>query len=310
MMRASARLVEPLETRIREETAEFVRRIGTLSDDPNRRPEVLEQTLRQLAGGLLDAFGDHYALAVQFQLLSELAWRGPDALRAAQGSVAPASGPLRCSGLRAPLVEGRARTATVARNPWRTAIMEPVLRAMEAEIPRLRRYARYLSRDRDKADDLVQNCLTNAIHNLHRWRPGSNLRAWLFTILRNDHWDEIRRRRRAPLVDTGDDLPEVAVSPAYEAHIQLRELHQAFRTLSAEHREILCLVVIEDYTYEAAAGILGIPLGTVRSRLSRARALLRSRIDQRGGGKPRDPARTGAIGEPDRRTEGGARICA
>lgn len=83
---------QPIEQTIQEEAAEFVRRIGTLSDDPNARREMLKQTVRQLAGRLLDEFGDHYALAEQFRILSELAWLGPDALRAVSngaGSLSP-----------------------------------------------------------------------------------------------------------------------------------------------------------------------------------------------------------------------------
>lgn len=160
--------------------------------------------------------------------------------------------------------------------------MDHRLDQIEHEIPRLRRYARYLTRDADRADDLVQDALTRAIARLDTWQPGTNLRAWLFVILRNTHISEIRRATRAPLdAPVPDDHPGLAVAGGHETRIALAELHAAFQRLSEEHREVLHLVAIEGLKYEEAAEILKVPVGTVRSRLSRARTALRLRLDGR-----------------------------
>lgn len=156
---------------------------------------------------------------------------------------------------------------------------ETTLAAIATEIPRLRRYARHLARDRDQADDLVQDCLVRAIHKLDTWRPGTNLRAWLFAILRNGHISTIRSRRRAPIRDIGDDLPEVGAPAGQEGRVHLEEVATALGALSAEHQEVLHLIAVEGLRYDDAAKLLNIPVGTVRSRLSRARSALRARLE-------------------------------
>lgn len=151
---------------------------------------------------------------------------------------------------------------------------------IEGEIPRLRRYARYLARDADRADDLVQECLTRAIAKVESWTPGTNLRAWLFVILRNCHINEVRRGQRTSLIGELSSDYEVVPTPAsQEAHMSLLEVRDAYLNLSEEHREVLLLVAIEGLQYEEAAAILAIPVGTVRSRLSRARQALRDALD-------------------------------
>ena len=128
---------------------------------------------------------------------------------------------------------------------------------IEAEIPRLRRYARYLARDADRADDLVQECLTRAIAKVESWTPGTNLRAWLFVILRNCHINEVRRGQRTSLIGEMSSDYEVVPTPAsQEAHISLLEVRDAYLNLSEEHREVLLLVAIEGLQYEEAAAIL------------------------------------------------------
>lgn len=159
--------------------------------------------------------------------------------------------------------------------------MHETLRLIEAEIPRLRRFARYMARDPDLADDLVQECLLRAISRIESWQPGTNLRAWLLTILRNVFFTELRRVRRAPI--DGDKTPEhvpAVGSPegGQDFALYLAAVQQAFDHLSEEHREILLLVAVEELTYEEAASVLEIPIGTVRSRLSRARAALREAL--------------------------------
>lgn len=163
--------------------------------------------------------------------------------------------------------------------------MDRGLEQIEDEIPRLRRYARYLTRDADRADDLVQEALTRAIAKFDTWQPGTNLRAWLFVILRNAHVSEVRRVTRAPVdAPVPDDHPGLAVTGGHESRIALTELGHAFHALSHEHREVLHLVAIEGLKYEEAAEILAVPVGTVRSRLSRARSALRLRLE----GQPMD----------------------
>ena len=149
---------------------------------------------------------------------------------------------------------------------------------IEAEIPHLRRFARYIVRDADRADDLVQECLTRAIAKVHTWTPGTNLRAWLFVILKNCHINDVRRQR--PTSEIPNDHPMLSVPSNQEAHVTLLEVRDAYLSLSEEHREVLLLVAIEGLQYEEAASVLGVPLGTVRSRLSRARQALRDALSE------------------------------
>lgn len=131
-------------------------------------------------------------------------------------------------------------------------------------------------RDADRADDVVQECLLRALDKLDTWQPRTNLRAWLFTILRHCHLDEVRRLRKHPLVADADcNGRAFSIPESQELRVTLGEIQDAFLRLRDEHREILLLVVVEGLDYQEAAGILGIPVGTVRSRLSRARAALR-----------------------------------
>jgi RNA polymerase sigma-70 factor (ECF subfamily) len=148
---------------------------------------------------------------------------------------------------------------------------------IEREIPRLRRYARYLVRDADRADDVVQECLVRARDRIDTSQPGTRLRAWLFVILRNCHIDELRRARNHPVEDiAGSNDRSPAIPESQDLRVTLGEIRDAFLRLKEEHREILLLVVVEGLDYQEAADILGIPVGTVRSRLSRARQALRT----------------------------------
>lgn len=175
--------------------------------------------------------------------------------------------------------------------------MDPTLGRIEGEILRLRRYARFLCGDSQQADDLVQECLVRAIDRLHTWQPGTNLGAWLFTILRNFYLDEVRRHRRPAALEIEDCLPELAVPGGQETHVQCLEMWEALKSLSPKHREVLNLVVVEGLTYEQTAELLDVAVGTVRSRLSRARAVLRLWLH----GKPPHSLRTRSIIDPYRR---------
>ena len=150
-------------------------------------------------------------------------------------------------------------------------------RMVEAEIPRLRRYARALTRDaltRDisRADDLVQSCLTRAIAKQHLW---PNLRAWLFTILHNQHVSDVRRAAREVVTVSVEDAPTLTTQPnAYDV-LRLRDLRAEMDRLPIEQREAILLIGLEGLPYEDAAKVLNVPIGTIRSRLSRGRDQLR-----------------------------------
>src|SRR5574338_107870 len=125
-------------------------------------------------------------------------------------------------------------------------------------IPRLRRYARALAGDRLAADDLVQDTLERAWSKLHLYRRGTDLRAWLFTVMHNVYVNQLRASRPTAALD--EDLPELAL-PAREADgLVLRDLDAAIRRLPPDQREVLLLVALEDMSYEEAAGTLGIPI--------------------------------------------------
>jgi len=152
-------------------------------------------------------------------------------------------------------------------------------------IPRLRRYARALAGDRLAADDLVQDTLERAWSKFHLYRRGTDLRAWLFTVMHNVYVNQLRAARPSAPLD--EDLPELA-QPARESDgLVLRDLASAIGRLPPEQREVLLLVALEDMSYDEAAGTLGIPIGTVMSRLARARDKLRAMLSglPPGGGK-------------------------
>ena len=153
-------------------------------------------------------------------------------------------------------------------------------RLVEREIPRLRRYARALTRRADRADDLVQETLVRAIAKSDLWQAGTDIRAWLFTIMHNQHVNTVRRAMRD---EATADIEQMSSSLAAitdpTASRQLRELETALARLSVEQREVILLVGLEGMSYEAAAQILEVPVGTVRSRLSRGRDALRQLMD-------------------------------
>ena len=149
-------------------------------------------------------------------------------------------------------------------------------REIEAEIPRLRRYARALTRDVVTADDLVQDCLTRALGRLHLWQEGSDLRAWLFTILHNQYVNHIRRSvREGAAVGLNESEPLLRRAPQQSKRLELRDLERAIAKLPDEQREVILLVGIEGMRYEEVAAVLDVPVGTIRSRLSRGREALR-----------------------------------
>ncbi|MBV9587791.1 MAG: RNA polymerase sigma factor [Alphaproteobacteria bacterium] len=151
---------------------------------------------------------------------------------------------------------------------------------LEAEISRLRRYARALVRDADRADDLVQDTLIRALAKQHLWIPGTNLRAWLFTLMHNQHVNNVRRPARDSVeIDADDNSQQLIATTDPTASCQLRELEKALARLRQEEREVILLVGLEGLRYDETAEILGVPIGTVRSRLFRGREALRKLLE-------------------------------
>jgi RNA polymerase sigma-70 factor (ECF subfamily) len=145
-------------------------------------------------------------------------------------------------------------------------------------IPRLRRYARALTRDATAGDDLVQDCLVRAVSKSHLWQEGTDLRAWLFTILHHQYINDVRRSvREGRAVGLGDIKTEAELTRAanQDKRLELRDLERALAKLPEEQRSVLLLVGMEGMQYEEAAAVLGIAVGTIRSRLSRGREVLR-----------------------------------
>jgi RNA polymerase sigma-70 factor, ECF subfamily len=147
---------------------------------------------------------------------------------------------------------------------------------IEKSVPALRRYARALTRNADRADDLVQDCLERAINKRGLWTPTGTLQGWLFRILLNLWRNEARtQRRRGEHVPFDGLLVEPSVAAPQPGRIALAEMSRAIDKLADEQREALLLVVLEGMSYEEAASVLQIPIGTLMSRLGRARAALR-----------------------------------
>lgn len=157
-------------------------------------------------------------------------------------------------------------------------------RQLIPELPVLRRFARALAGDPALADDLVQDCLERAMLKSHLYDPARPLRPWLFTMLRNLHVSGIRRTGRSGVVKTVDDLAagEGAVPPEQEHRLAAGSVSEALNRLSPQHREVIVLVGLEGMSYRDVSEILGVPVGTVMSRLSRAREQMRQMLEERG----------------------------
>lgn len=161
-----------------------------------------------------------------------------------------------------------------------------MLSEIEACIPALRRYARALLRSRQDADDLVHECLVRALDRIHTRRDDGNMRAWLFAIMHNVFISQKRHARRywtkgdEPMADTG-------VEAGQESVVLFRDVVREFYKLPAEQQQVMLLVSVEDLSYAETARVLGVPIGTVMSRLSRGRQRLRE-VSQ---GEPRQTLR-------------------
>lgn len=150
--------------------------------------------------------------------------------------------------------------------------------AIVAEIPRLRRYARALTGNSAAADDLVQDTLERALNKWRFWQRERDLRPWLFSIMHNLHVDNCRHDARLVACDT-DALPELPQRPEQDDALAVRDLDRALARLPLDQRAVLLLVGLEEMSYAEAGRALGIPQGTVMSRLSRARARLQAILD-------------------------------
>jgi len=143
-------------------------------------------------------------------------------------------------------------------------------------LPRLRRYARALTGDVTRADDLVQDTLERAWLKLDLWQPGSDLRAWLFTLMHNVFLNQLRSYR--PPDSALDEALDIAVSGGQMEALATRDIQAALARLPEQQRAVLLLVGLEQFAYAEAAQILGVPVGTVMSRLSRARGQMRQML--------------------------------
>jgi RNA polymerase sigma-70 factor (ECF subfamily) len=146
-------------------------------------------------------------------------------------------------------------------------------------IPALRAFAWSLSHNGSDADDLVQDTLIKAWTNKDKFAPGTNLRAWLFTILRNTYYTQVLRRRREVRDEMGEYAGALQIPPTQDWSVAMRSLQAAMQQLPDEHREALILVGGAGLSYEEAAEICGCALGTIKSRVNRARARLLKIMD-------------------------------
>ena len=143
--------------------------------------------------------------------------------------------------------------------------MNDFARLLEAQIPRLRRYARALTRDVTRADDLVQSCLVRAIAKQHLWEPGTNLRAWLFTILHNQHVNDVRRSVREGNTVELEEAPQLTVQSNAIPSLELRDLERAHRAnCRRSSARSSCSSASKAWPIEEVAAVLHVPVGTVR----------------------------------------------
>jgi RNA polymerase sigma-70 factor (ECF subfamily) len=164
--------------------------------------------------------------------------------------------------------------ADTASPPTAKSVADQFRRELLAAIPRLRAFAFSLSGRRDDADDLVQETLVKAWANHGSFQLGTNLQAWVYTILRNEFYSRMRKRGREVADVDGAFSRNVGVPPNQLGHLDLCDMHAALARLPAEQRESLLLVAASGFSYEEAATICGVATGTVKSRVNRARAKL------------------------------------
>jgi RNA polymerase sigma factor (sigma-70 family) len=153
------------------------------------------------------------------------------------------------------------------------SMSQDMITLLEPLIPSLRRYARSLLRHQEAADDLVQDCIERAISRWHQRRDDGDARTWLFTILHNLAMNQLKKNARRGVHVPMEDMDETLFStaPNQEDHLRHQAVLDALAQLADDHRSVLLLISVEDLSYTEAAAVLGVPIGTVMSRLSRAR---------------------------------------
>jgi RNA polymerase sigma-70 factor, ECF subfamily len=182
------------------------------------------------------------------------------------------------------------RPETRSKRPRPEIADDSLHQQIETLIPRLTRYARVLTHDNVAADDLVQECLTRALGKIHLWEHGTDLRAWLFTILHNQYVSHARRdaRQRAG-VKLQQANPGLTLSPDQTVRLELRDVERAIAQLPEEQRSVILLVGLKGMRYDEAAAVVDLPVGTVRSRVSRGRETLRIATERFPGAHSRRP---------------------
>jgi RNA polymerase sigma-70 factor, ECF subfamily len=153
-----------------------------------------------------------------------------------------------------------------------------------AEIPHLRRFARSLCGDASLADDLVQDCIERALKKSHLYDVTKPLRAWLYAVLRNIHVSNWRSNAKHQYAKNLDELQdgEGATRAEQEDNFSTYAITEALDKLPQQHREVLVLISLEEVSYRDASEIIGVPIGTIMSRLSRARSILKDILEERG----------------------------
>lgn len=173
------------------------------------------------------------------------------------------------------LADAKTARSTLADKPTERATPEPSVRdVMLAAIPSLRAFAMSLSGNADRADDLVQETVTRAMANINKFTPGTNMAAWLFTILRNLFRSQYRKRRREVEDPDGSYMASLKAPPEQFGRLEFKELIEALAKLPHIQREALLLVAASGFSYDEAAAICGVAVGTIKSRVSRARQVL------------------------------------
>jgi RNA polymerase sigma-70 factor, ECF subfamily len=159
-----------------------------------------------------------------------------------------------------------------------TASVELVRQRIVALLPRLRRFGRTVTRSVADADDLVQIAIERALLRYQQWRPESSFEGWMFGIMRNAWIDEVRSRRRRSDVFAPEEAGEHVGDSSHDSHVRLLAVQQALGELPDEQRLVVALVLIEGLSYQEAADVLQVPIGTVTSRLARGREALQAKL--------------------------------
>ena len=157
-----------------------------------------------------------------------------------------------------------------------TSATETLRREIVELLPRLRRFGRTVTRHREDADDLVQIAVERALTRADQWQPGTRLDSWIFRIMQNAWIDEVRARQRRDLTFVAEELGEQVGVSTTDAQIDAIAVRKAVSQLNEDQRSVVGLVLIEGLPYKEAAEVLGIPIGTLTSRLARAREALQA----------------------------------